>query len=181
MAEIESGKKTTIDLLVYGGRLVTLGTDDEVVPNGAIAIHGDTIIDLGGEEDLKKRYRPRESIDGGGGIIIPGLVNTHTHAAMTVFRGLADDLPLMKWLYDRIFPAEAKNVDEDLVYWGTLLACAEMIRTGTTTFADGYYFADQARKAVKQAGMRAVLSKGIIEFPTPEVKDPRKNIEYASS
>jgi len=173
--------KKKVDLLIYGEWLISPGKKQgqDIIPNGAIAIEGDTIVDLGSGEDLKKRFDPKETIDAGQGIILPGLINTHTHAAMTVFRGLADDFSLMEWLYERIFPAEKDNVDENLVYWGTLLACAEMIRSGTTTFADGYFFADEAGRAAKQAGMRMVLAKGIVEFPTPDLKDPRKNIESA--
>jgi 5-methylthioadenosine/S-adenosylhomocysteine deaminase len=179
MPESKKEAKKAIDLLIHGGWLISPGEEKEIIPDGAVAIDRDAIFDLGAEKDLKERFNPQESIDAKGGIILPGLINTHTHAAMTVFRGLADDLSLMEWLYDRIFPAEKENVDEDLVYWGTLLACAEMIKSGTTTFADGYFFADEAGKAAKRAGMRMILAKGIIEFPTPDVKDPRKNIEYA--
>lgn len=175
----EKGEATAVDLFIHGGWLIPLGKGGKIIPRGAVAIKGDTIIDLGDERDLAGRYYPQKTVDVKGGIILPGLINTHTHAAMTVFRGLADDFSLMEWLYDRIFPAEAKNVDGDLVYWGTLLACAEMIRSGTTTFADGYFFADEAGRAAKKAGMRMILSKGIVEFPTPDVKDPRKNLEYA--
>ena len=109
-------------------------------------------------------------------LVMPGLINTHTHAAMICFRGIADDLPLQEWWKDYIFPAEAKHVNRDLVYWGTLLACLEMIKSGTTTFCDGYFFEEEAAKAVQKTGMRAILGQGIVDFPTPEGKDPRRNI-----
>ena len=117
-------------------------------------------------------------IDGRGFLVLPGLVNTHTHAAMTLFRGLADDLPLKDWLEKHIFPAEARFIDPETVYWGTLLACAEMIRSGTTTLADGYFCLDGSARAVDQSGMRAVLARGI-DFPAPGVPDPSDNIRVA--
>lgn len=113
------------------------------------------------------------------GILLPGLVNAHTHAAMTLFRGLADDLPLMEWLEGVIFPVEAEAVKEESVYWGTLLACAEMIRSGTTSFANAYFYEDFALRAVKESGMRAVLAQGVLDFPTPDCQDPSMAVERA--
>ena len=106
-------------------------------------------------------------MDARGGIVLPGLINAHTHAAMTLFRGLADDLPLKTWLEEFIFPAEARYVNPDSVYWGTLLACAEMIRSGTTAFADGYFCMDGVVKAVDRSGMRGLLCQGVVDFPAP--------------
>ncbi len=109
---------------------------------------------------------------------MPGLVNGHTHAAMTCFRGIADDMELMEWLNDYIFPAEARNVDPELVYWGSLLACAEMIRSGTTTFCDMYIFEEETARAAKQAGMRCLLGEVLFDFPSPNFKTPAEGLAY---
>ena len=144
---------------------------------GWVVIEGDRISDIGEGSppsmEVDRRFRAH------GGMLLPGLVNTHNHAAMTLFRGLADDLPLKEWLEGTIFPAEAKAVDPEFVYWGTLLACLEMIKSGTTTFANGYFFEDEALDAVQKAGMRAVLTQGVIDFPTPDCPDPVDNVERA--
>jgi 5-methylthioadenosine/S-adenosylhomocysteine deaminase len=120
-------------------------------------------------------------IDATGTLLLPGLINAHNHCAMTLFRGLADDLELTAWLNDHIFPAEAAHVSPEMVYWCTLLAASEMIRSGTTTVADGYFFSDQAARALHDAGMRAVVAHGIVDFPAPSVPDPRKNIETVAA
>jgi 5-methylthioadenosine/S-adenosylhomocysteine deaminase len=120
-----------------------------------------------------------EVLGGPDDIVMPGLVNTHTHAAMTLFRGYADDLPLMTWLQDYIFPAEAKFVDREFVYLGTLLAAWEMTRSGTTAFCDGYFFEDQVGRAAKEVGIRAWLGEGILQFPSPSLQDPARTIEHS--
>ena len=116
-------------------------------------------------------------IDAGGSLVMPGLVNSHNHCAMTLFRGLADDLELSDWLQNNIFPAEAAHVNPEMVYWCTKLAAAEMLLAGTTTVADGYFFSDHAARALDDAGMRAVVAHGIVDFPAPSVPDPSKNID----
>ena len=113
-----------------------------------------------------------ETIDATGMLVIPGLVNAHGHVPMSLLRGLADDRKLMEWLNDFIFPAEARNVDEEFCYWGTLLSAIEMARSGTTTFIDMYYFEESIAKAVDEAGLRAVLGQTIIGFPAPDFKTP---------
>ncbi len=118
----------------------------------------------------------RTVIDATGTLLLPGLVNAHNHCAMTLFRGLADDLELAAWLNDHIFPAEAAHVNPEMVYWCTLLAAAEMIRSGTTSVADGYFFSSEAARALHDAGMRAVVAHGIVDFPAPSVPDPSKNV-----
>jgi len=118
-----------------------------------------------------------EIIDARNGLIMPGLINSHAHTAMTVFRGLADDLPLKQWLFDKIFPAESKYLNPETVYWGTLLGCLEMIASGTTSFIDGYFFQDETVRAVHKSGMRALLAQGIIDFPAPGVSDPKENLK----
>ena len=171
--------KTPVDLLITGGLVLTLNDRDEVFSVGAVAVTGDRIVAVGDASALLGALQPRELLDARDCLIMPGLINLHTHAAMTCFRGLADDLPLETWLHEHIFPAETKHVDEDNVYWGTLLAVAEMIRSGTTTFCDGYFCEDGAARAVIAGGIRAVCAQGVIDFPAPGVPDPSKNLETA--
>jgi len=156
---------TVADLLITNGIVLTMDADGRIIDNGAVAITGDTITAV----DSTARLLPlaaREIIDAAGGIIMPGLVNTHTHAAMTLFRGLADDLPLMNWLSEHIFPAEAL-LDADKVYAGSLLGCAEMILSGTTCFCDMYLFEDSVARAARDMGMRAVVGEVLYDFPSP--------------
>jgi 5-methylthioadenosine/S-adenosylhomocysteine deaminase len=138
---------------------------DRVLPQGAVVVRGDTIAAVGRMQEFAN-LPAQKVIDARGGIILPGLVNTHTHAAMTCFRGLADDVPLMTWLNDHIFPAEAA-LDHYTVYCGALLACAEMILAGTTTFCDMYLFEAAVAQAARQAGMRAVVGEVLFDFPSP--------------
>ncbi len=139
--------------------------DDRTIPDGAVAVRGDRIAAVAPAADFEN-WQIGRTIDARGGIIMPGLVNTHTHAAMTCFRGLADDLPLMTWLNDHIFPAEA-TLDRDKVAAGTTLACAEMILSGTTCFCDMYLFEDAVATAARRAGMRAVVGEVLFDFPSP--------------
>jgi len=120
-----------------------------------------------------------EIINAKDAIVMPGLINSHTHAAMTLFRGLADDLPLKQWLFEKIFPAEAKFLNTDSVYWGSLLGCLEMIASGTTCFIDGYFFQDETVRAAHDSGLRALIAQGVIDFPAPGVEDPEKNLKVA--
>ena len=120
-----------------------------------------------------------ETVDANGGIVMPGLVNTHTHLPMTLFRGLADDLPLMTWLNDHIFPAEATFIQPESVYTGTLLACAELLLSGTTTCCDGYFYEHFSAQAVLLSGFRAILGQGVIDYPAPGVPDPSENMSAA--
>ena len=153
------------DILILNGTLLTMDSGGTQFKNGAVAIEGEKIVALGSADDFSS-WNASRIIDARGGIIMPGLVNAHTHAAMTCFRGLADDLPLMTWLNDYIFPAEAK-LDYEKVYCGTLLACAEMILSGTTCFCDMYLFEDAVACAAKHAGMRAVVGEVLYDFPSP--------------
>jgi len=141
-------------------------------------VTGDRIIALGEKNLLSERYQARKTLSYPNGIIMPGLVNAHTHAAMTCFRGLADDRELMDWLHNYIFPAEAKNVTPELVYWGTLLACVEMIRSGTTTFSDMYMFEDETAGAAKEAGMRCMIGEVLYDFPAPNAASPAHGLAY---
>ncbi|MGB9701083.1 MAG: amidohydrolase family protein, partial [Thermodesulfobacteriota bacterium] len=131
-----------------------------------MAISQDKIVALGPQEKVAEEFTAENVLDAQGGLIMPGLVNGHNHAAMACYRGMADDLPLMEWLTKYIFPAESKS-DGEQVYWSTLLACAEMIRSGTTTFCDMYLFEDRVAQAAKEAGMRALVGEVLYDFPSP--------------
>jgi 5-methylthioadenosine/S-adenosylhomocysteine deaminase len=155
-----------IDLLIIDGLVLTLNSEDDRFQPGAVAIHGAEIVGVGAADALQSRYRAARTLSVPDCVVMPGLVNSHTHAAMTLFRGLADDLPLMEWLQNHIFPAEQK-LSGDWVYWGTLLACAEMILSGTTTFCDMYLFEDKVAEAAKHAGMRALVGEVLYDFPSP--------------
>jgi 5-methylthioadenosine/S-adenosylhomocysteine deaminase len=171
---------TPIDLFIKNGFILTMNPGMEIFQPGALAVRGDTIVAVGPEIELQGlEADARKILNAGGGYILPGLINAHTHAAMTLFRGLADDLPLKTWLEENIFPAEAHFVNPDSVYWGTLLACAEMILSGTTTCADGYFCMDGSVKAMNASGMRGVLCQGVVDFPAPGIPDPTANISEA--
>jgi 5-methylthioadenosine/S-adenosylhomocysteine deaminase len=150
---------------------------DRVFSPGAVAIVGGKIVAVGTPSELLSLYSPKQKISRPHSVVLPGLVNTHTHAAMSLFRGIADDLPLMEWLTKFIFPAEAKNVSPAFVRAGTTLACLEMIRGGTTTFADMYYFESDVAAAVDQCGMRAVLGETWLDFAVPDHKDLAETIQ----
>jgi len=168
----------TIDLIISGGKTLLMDSSNTCLENAGIAIHDSVIIEIGKKEDILKKYDARELINAEGSLTMPGFINTHTHAAMTCFRGIADDLELMDWLNNYIFPAEAKNVNEHLAYWGSLLACAEMIKSGTTTFCDMYIFEDEAARAAKEAGMRCLVGEVLFDFPSPSCKTPEEGLAY---
>ena len=161
-----------VSLLVSGGIVVTVDPVNRVIPNGAVAIDGTDIVAVDTAENIAKQFRGRDTINASGQIILPGLINTHTHAAMVLYRGLADDLALSEWLNKYIFPAEAKTVSPAFVRAGTRLAALEMIQSGTTTFADMYYFEEEVAAATKAAGLRGVLGQTIIQFPVADAKTP---------
>ena len=169
---------TAVDTIVAGGAILTLNENDTRIEEGALAIAGDTIVALGKAEEIKNQFVGRTLIEAENYLVMPGLINCHTHAAMTCFRGMADDLELMTWLNNYIFPAEAKNVDPELAYWGSLLACAEMIKSGTTTFCDMYLFEDETARAAKQAGIRCLLGEGLFDFPSPNAQTPADGFAY---
>ncbi len=150
-----------------------------MIPAGAVAINGDTIVDVGSSDDLTTKYQAATRIDARGQVIMPGLINAHTHAAMTLFRGLADDLSLDDWLQKYIFPAEAKTVSPDFVRVGSRLAELEMIESGTTTFVDMYYFEDDIADVTHEAGLRAVLGQAVIKFPVADAKTPEEGLARA--
>ena len=167
------------DILIKNGMLLTMEPQTDCIPDGMLAIEGERIAAVGAAADMKG-WESAHTIDARGGIIMPGLVNTHTHAAMTCFRGIADDLPLMTWLNDHIFPAEAE-LDAEKVYRGTLLACAEMILSGTTTFCDMYLFENSVAEAAIEAGMRAVVGEVLYDFPSPNYGDIEQGFAYTEA
>jgi 5-methylthioadenosine/S-adenosylhomocysteine deaminase len=168
----------TVDMLIHGGTILTVDDRDSKIEDGVVAVDKDTIVALGRKEDILPAFRGRAMMDFPHGIIMPGLVNGHTHAAMTCFRGIADDMELMDWLNDYIFPAEARNVDPELAYWGSMLACAEMIKSGTTTFSDMYIFEEETAQAAKKAGMRCLLGEVLFDFPSPNFSTPAEGLAY---
>jgi 5-methylthioadenosine/S-adenosylhomocysteine deaminase len=161
-----------VSLVVSGGTVVTVDAASRVIANGAVAIDGADIVAVDTADSITKQFRGRETIDATGQIILPGLINTHTHAPMVLYRGLADDLALSEWLNKYIFPAEAKTVSPEFVRAGTRLAALEMIQSGTTTFADMYYFEEEVAAVTKAAGLRGVLGQTIIQFPVADAKTP---------
>jgi 5-methylthioadenosine/S-adenosylhomocysteine deaminase len=157
------------DILITGGTLMTMSAGMEIIEDSIIGIKDGLIVKISQKKDSgSNAFSDKETIDASGCIVMPGLVNTHTHLPMVCFRGMADDLPLMKWLNEHIFPAEARFVNKKMVYDGATLAMAEMILSGTTTFCDGYFFEDAITEAVSVAGMRAVVSQGFSDFIMPD-------------
>ena len=171
----------TVTLVVTGGTVVTMDATRRVLPRGAVAIDGASIVAVGPAAEIGATYRGRTTIDAAGQVVLPGLVNTHTHAPMVLYRGLADDLALMDWLQQYIFPAEAKTVSPAFVRTGTRLAVLEMIQSGTTTYADMYYFQEEIAAVTKAAGLRGVLGQTIIQFPVADAKTPAEGLVRAAA
>ncbi len=167
-----------VDMLVLNGTLVTMDQDHRVIADAAIAIDRGRIVAVGSHRDLARLYTAAQTVDAAGKVIIPGMINGHTHIPMTLFRGLADDLDLQEWLTKYIFPAEAKNVTEDFVRAGTRLGLAEMIRGGTTTYCDMYYFEDAIADETAKAGVRGVLGETVIDFPVADNKTNAEAMAY---
>ncbi len=177
-------------ILVYGqatkeradtiitGMVVSMDGQRHIFDDGAVVVTGDTIVAVGPRADIEAKYDARQQIDGKNALVLPGFINGHTHVPMTLFRGLHDDVTLNDWLYKYIFPAEAKNVTEEFVRWGTRLAAAEQIRSGVTTFADMYYFEDAVAEETKKAGMRGILGETFIDFPAPDNKTNAAVLAY---
>jgi len=170
-----------VRLVITGGGVVTMDPARRILSPGAVAIDGRDIVAVGTPEAIARQFSAAETIDAAGALVLPGLVNTHTHAPMVMYRGLADDLALMDWLQQYIFPAEAKTVSPEMVRVGTRLAALEMIQSGTTTFADMYYFEDEIARATKAAGLRAVLGQSVIGFPVPDARTPADGLARAEA
>ena len=166
-------------ILVYDAMLLTL-TDEGWIEKGYVCLKGNQIVHIGaGKPSEAYLQSAKKVIKATDRLVMPGLINAHNHAAMSLLRGLADDLPLDKWLNEYIFPAERALVNEEFVYWGTMLAGWEMLFSGTTCFGDGYFCEDGAVKACMDLGIRAVPAQGVIDFPAPGVPDPKENIAQA--
>jgi 5-methylthioadenosine/S-adenosylhomocysteine deaminase len=174
-------RSRTIALVITNGLVVTMNQDGAIVENGAVAIDGTDIVAVGPVADVAARFHAHETLDARGQIVLPGLINTHTHAPMVLYRGLADDLALSEWLEKYIFPAEAKTVSPEFVRAGTRLAALEMIQSGTTTYADMYYFEEEIAKETKAAGLRGVLGQTVIRFPVPDAKTPADALTRADA
>lgn len=167
------------DILIKNGRIITVDPQNHIIESGAILIKGDSIIKIG-TSDCMCQLKASCVIDADGGIVMPGLINTHTHLPMSLFRGFAEDIPLITWLNDYIFKLEAKYIQPDTVMCGTLLSCAEMLLSGTTTCCDGYFHEESVAEAVSISGIRAVLGQGVIDFPAPGVVNPALNVKSAA-
>ncbi len=171
-------QKKSVDLIVRNGTVVTMDAQRRIIENGAIVVDKGAIVAVGTEAEISQQYKSKQSINALGKVVIPGLINTHTHVPMSLFRGIADDLDLQEWLTKFIFPAEAKNVTEDFVRVGTRLGLAEMIRGGTTTYCDMYYFEDAIADETFKAGMRGVLGETVIDFPVADNKTFADALDY---
>jgi 5-methylthioadenosine/S-adenosylhomocysteine deaminase len=170
-----------VDLVIANGIVVTMDAERRIFTPGSVAISGTSIVGVGAADRIGREFRGKDTIDAIGRVVMPGLINTHTHAPMVLYRGLGDDLALMDWLQKYIFPAEAKTVSPSFVRTGTRLAALEMLRSGTTTYVDMYYYEEEIARATKEAGLRAVLGQTIIEFPVPDAKTPADALARAET
>lgn len=166
------------DWIVSARYVVTMDSDRRVIENGAVAIRGDRIAAAGTRQEIDRRFEAANRLDRPASILMPGLVNAHTHAPMTLLRGIADDVLLQEWLEKHIFPAEAAHVTREFVRWGTRLACLEMALAGTTTYAEMYYFEDVVAEATREAGLRGVLGETILRYPAPDAKTPEEALRF---
>jgi len=170
-----------ISLIINNGIVVTVDGSRRVLNPGAVAINGTDIVAIDTPAAIAARYKAAQTLDAAGKVVMPGLINTHTHAAMVMYRGLGNDLNLMDWLQKYIFPAEGKTVSPEFVRVGTRLALLEMIQSGTTTYADMYYFEEEVARVTRAAGVRGVLGQTVIEFPVPDAKTPADALKRAEA
>ena len=178
LSNVAAQTRRPVDLVILGGTIVTMDGTRRVIDDGGIAIANGRIVAIGPQAEIQAGFTARKKLLGFGKVITPGLINGHTHVPMVLFRGLADDLDLQEWLTKYIFPAEAKNVTEDFVRIGTRLGLAEMIRGGTTTYCDMYYFEDAIADETAKAGVRGVLGETIIDFPVADNKTNAEGMAY---
>lgn len=167
------------DIIIEGGVLITMVDGQAPLDPARIWVKRDRISHIERADNKSEYPEHAEIIDARNSIIMPGLVNAHSHTGMTLFRGLADDLPLREWLFEKIFPAESKHLSPETVYWGSLLGCLEMIASGTTSVIDGYFFQDDTLRAIHRSGLRGLIAQGVIDFPAPGVPDPKDNLAVA--
>src|SRR5690242_1348612 len=168
-----------VDTILTGGTVVTMDQTRRVIAGGAVAIRDDQIVAVGTAEAIAESYEADEVVDCTGRAVIPGLINAHTHAPMTLLRGIADDLRLDVWLMGYMMPVEREFVSPEFVALGTKLACAEQIRSGVTTFNDMYYFEEDVAKAAADAGMRAVCGQTVMKFPAPDAASYEDSLQMA--
>jgi 5-methylthioadenosine/S-adenosylhomocysteine deaminase len=174
-----ASNRTAATLIITGGTVITEDAGRRIIENGAVVINNDVIVAIDSAAAIAGKYDAKDTIDAAGQIVMPGLINTHGHAAMVLYRGLGSDLALMDWLTKYIFPAEAKTVSPEFVKVGTRLAALEMIESGTTTFTDMYYFENDVASAVRESGMRAVLGESVIKFPVADAATPEIGLANA--
>jgi len=165
-----------IDLIIKNCTILTMDNNNSIIDNGYLCVNGNSIIHVGSDDN--KLFKAAVTIDANGGIVLPGLINGHTHTSMTLFRGLADDLPLMEWLNNYIFPVESR-MDAEFVYAGAMLACAEMIMSGTTTFCDMYLFENEVARAAGESGMRCIVGEALYDFDSPNYGPVKQGLAYA--
>jgi 5-methylthioadenosine/S-adenosylhomocysteine deaminase len=180
-ALVSMAKAESADLIVSARYVVTMDGQQRLIEDGAVAIRGERIVAVGSRAEILRQFQARQRIDKGDAILAPGLINTHAHAAMSLLRGIADDMKLQDWLTNFIFPAEKKNVTADFVHWGTQLAALEMLLSGTTTYTDMYYFEDTVAATTKAAGMRGVLGESIIGFPVNDAPTPEAALKLTDA
>ncbi len=168
------------DWIVEARYVITMDATHRVFENGAVALRGERIVGVGTQSDIERQFTAEHLLKKPRSLLMPGLIDTHTHAAMSLFRAIADDRRLNDWLTNFIFPAESRNVDKDFVHWGTSLACLEMALAGTTTYTDMYYFEDEVAATTKAAGLRGVLGQTVIGFPAPDYKTWQEAVRGAA-
>ncbi len=178
---LAQGQRQAVSLILTGGTVVTMDASGRVLSPGAVAVDGRNIAAVDTPAAIAAKFSSQTTIDTSGQVVMPGLINTHTHAPMVLYRGLADDLALMDWLQKYIFPAEAKTVTPDFVRAGTRLAVLEMIESGTTTYVDMYYFEEEIARVTREAGLRGVLGETIIQFPVADAKTPQEALARTES
>jgi 5-methylthioadenosine/S-adenosylhomocysteine deaminase len=169
-----------VDLKIINCYIVTVDNNNTIYEDGCLIIDNKKIYEIG-DETISYKYEAKQIIDAQGCVVMPGLVNAHNHAAMTIYRGMADDLPLQEWLNNHIFPTEAKFTTKETVEIGTRLGIIEMLRSGTTTFADMYYFEDTVATICKEYGIRGVLSQAILDFEAPDFKTPLESLHFTEN
>ncbi len=170
-----------VDIIISGCRVAVMDDKFTLIEDGAIAVEGSRIAQVGGSGEIAEAFTAGKTVDAKGRLAMPGLVNTHTHAPMVYFRGLADDLPLREWLEEHIWPAEAKFVNPGFVREAVKLAAVEMIKSGTTVFCDMYFAEGSAARSVNEVGIRAVLGEGLLDFPTPISKNPKEGLRNSEN
>jgi 5-methylthioadenosine/S-adenosylhomocysteine deaminase len=175
----EPASTADVDLLVLGGIVVTMDARRTVLPDGAIAVRGGELVAVGPREEVARAYQAPSCIDATGDLVIPGLIDGHTHVAMTLFRGLADDLPLHTWLERHVWPAERRFIHPETVCWGSRLGIAELLRSGVTTLCDMYFYEDDVAAVADELGVRGVLGQAFFDFTGPQGLDLAHNVAYA--